>query len=113
MEKINLSERINDKNTSNDLVTHVLLAMVVHFDIEEINYNDIEVKLTLNGKEVPFTDFLERFNEQSDKWVETEAAKLLNSKLWELSCTIERINNAVKKEAEELLPNCESDENYY
>jgi hypothetical protein len=111
-EKINISERL----IKNDLVAHALIAaaspIIESGDDEWLINKDIEVKLTFNGIEVPFVEFLERFNEQADEWVETEAHRLVEGKLWEITLKADAFNKALLEEADKLLPNRKKNEDW-
>ena len=81
-----MPETLNIKETldKRDIVSHAFIAAITPsmFDTDYwIEHKEVDVKLTFNDIEVPFVEFLERFNKQADEWVETQAYKLMENKL--------------------------------
>lgn len=73
----------------------------------------LEVRLTVNGVEVPFDCVLEEYGRQMDQMIEEKAASLLKSRASKMMDILSRMEHELEATAEELFPKTWKEDGYY
>ena len=100
-EIVNIRKSFSGGLNNDSIVDHAVMAAVSEIDKNLMftlaDAGDIEAVLTFNGVEVPFTDFLNRFEKEADKWIEKRAAEMVEEKCQSLYDKIDDLTSGVNK----------------
>jgi hypothetical protein len=114
-EKINIRDAFNNFSQAN-IVDHAVISAASSLDIDLCvklaDKGDVDVILTFDGVEVPFVEFLNRFQESADKWVEDAALAMVQEKCQELYDKIDAMTGAIDNDLAKLFPDYKPDRHY-
>ncbi len=72
----------------------------------------LDVRLLVNGEEVPFDSVITEYGNQMDRMIESKAAALLQERATKMMDILDRMERELKYSAKELFPDARIDEDY-
>ncbi|MCK5021317.1 MAG: hypothetical protein KAS32_30175 [Candidatus Peribacteraceae bacterium] len=107
--KINIMEEFK----KNSLISHIVLngmsrAVAEQVSVEKKETNDlVEVKMTVNGKEIDIKLFLEHWESQVSNMIKEEAKNIVVEKMSDIDELLHDLNNRLEEEVDKRLEDWE------
>lgn len=115
--KINLVKLAGERSWLSQFIYHVMTEHTVNannwkkvFKIENVATSEVEVKVTVNGVDVPFESFIQQLEEQHNEMLTAQAKKLIEKNFNSLIEKLQKMQeDAVLKLEYDVLPQWEKD----